>query len=299
MPNPPKVLLVTQGNRFLEKAIRASGDLELATATDLENGGVDYDIVVIDSLVPSTWPEVNTLMFRVTPEDWFGNVSVIEGPRIVNWQTTHPLMRFLTMDNVAIREAAFVSAVDWGVPIMDAPQSPLVVAGEIGLKNVVWVGFDPLDSTWPLRVSFPIFISNCMDWLNPVLGSSENLSIRAGAPFRMALAEQGETAKVIGPDGTEHPVEKDETSGQVVFGGTDQQGIYRLVSGTNETVFCANILDDAESNLKPAEEISFGKFGTVQAAAVKRADLEIWRWFLAVALAVLFFEWWFYHRRTA
>jgi hypothetical protein len=27
--------------------------------------------------------------------------------------------------------------------------------------------------------------------------------------------------------------------------------------------------------------------------------MEMWRWIVAIALAVLLFEWWFYHRRTA
>lgn len=299
MPQPAKVLLVTQGNRFLEKALRASGNVEVTKATDLISEGKDHDIVVVDSLVPSTWPAVNTLMFKVTPPDWFGQVGMVEGPRIVSWRNTHPLMRFMTMDNVAVREAAAVSDVQWGVPIVEAPQSPLIVAGEVYKKNVIWVAFDALDSTWPLRVSFPIFVSNAMDWLNPALSSSENLSIRAGAAFRLPLADQSEPAKVIMPDGSEQIVEKDEVSGQVVFGGAVDQGVYRLVSGTNETLFCANILDSAESRLMPVEEIQFGKYGTLEASTNARADLEIWRWFLAFAFAVLMFEWWFYHRRTA
>ena len=32
---------------------------------------------------------------------------------------------------------------------------------------------------------------------------------------------------------------------------------------------------------------------------VKRANVELWRWIAAAALAFLLFEWWFYHKRTA
>jgi len=32
---------------------------------------------------------------------------------------------------------------------------------------------------------------------------------------------------------------------------------------------------------------------------MRRANLEIWRWIAAFGLAVLLFEWWYYHRRTA
>jgi len=36
----------------------------------------------------------------------------------------------------------------------------------------------------------------------------------------------------------------------------------------------------------------------VGATEVKQASVEIWRWIAAAALAVLMFEWWYYHRRT-
>ena len=42
-----------------------------------------------------------------------------------------------------------------------------------------------------------------------------------------------------------------------------------------------------------------GRYGTATATSMRSANLEIWRWFAAVAFAVLLFEWWFYHRRTA
>jgi len=37
-----------------------------------------------------------------------------------------------------------------------------MVAGELEQRRVVWIGFDTLQSTWPLRISFPIFIA--MPW---------------------------------------------------------------------------------------------------------------------------------------
>jgi hypothetical protein len=63
-------------------------------------------------------------------------------------------------------------------------------------------------------------------------------------------------------------------------------------------VFAANVLDSMESNTQPRESLDFGRFGEVEATAVRKANLELWRWIAAAALAVLLFEWWFYHRRT-
>ena len=78
-----------------------------------------------------------------------------------------------------------------------------------------------------------------------------------------------------------------------------KQGIYRLKAGTNEVAFCVNLLDAAESDTTPKAELQFGKYAKVASTTVRRANLEIWRWIAAAALAVLMFEWWYYHRRTA
>jgi hypothetical protein len=59
------------------------------------------------------------------------------------------------------------------------------------------VGFDPLESNWPLRVSFPIFIANAVDWLNPANAKNSQLLIKAGDPFRLALAEPVKKASEI------------------------------------------------------------------------------------------------------
>ena len=62
----------------------------------------------------------------------------------------------------------------------------------------------------------------------------------------------GGAKKTIAPGGRE-----------IVFGHTDRQGIYQLRAGTNDVAFCVNVLDAAESNTKPREELQLGKFDTV------------------------------------
>ena len=60
----------------------------------------------------------------------------------------------------------------------------------------------------------------------------------------------------------------------------------------------AALLDAAESNIKPRDELQLGKYTHVSATTLHRTNMELWRTIAAVALAVLLFEWWYYHRRT-
>jgi hypothetical protein len=218
---------------------------------------------------------------------------------IVDWKTTHPLMRFVNLDNVLISRSAMVRAPAWGERVVDAAQTPLVVAGELGRQRIVWLSFDVLESTWPLRVSFPIFVANAVDWLNPATIRASQRHVAAGAPFRFTLNEPITEAELALPDGTTEALVLDPEAPELAVGNTGRQGIYQVRWGTNRVDFAVNLLDSAETRNQPREALDLGRFGTVEAVTVRRASVEVWRWIALAALAVLMFEWWFYHRRTA
>jgi hypothetical protein len=297
LPKPVNVLLVTRGNRLLEKALRAVANVQLAVANDLTDAGAGFDFIVLDGVVPTAWPKGNVLAFRTVNTNWVESVTAVEAPVIVDWKSTHPLLRYAGFDNVQIVQSLTARAPTWAVSILEAPQAPLILAGDLGRQRIVWVGFDPLESNWPLRVSFPIFIANAVDWLNPANAKNSQLLIKAGDPFRLALAEPVKTAEVKLPDGSTKHLNV-EGANEIVFGDTAKQGIYHLRAGTNEVTFCADLLDSAESNIRPRDELKFGEYTKVEATTVQRTNMELWRTLAAIGLAVLLFEWWWYHRRT-
>jgi len=299
LPQPVKVLLVSRNTGYLDKALRAVPNVNLATSADLTETGEAYDLVVLDDVVPSTWPTVNTLAVRSAPTNWVQVTGRVEAPAIVDWKTSHPLLRFVSFDEVQIAEALTSRTPTWAVPLVDAPNTPLILAGEFGRQRIVWIGFDTLQSTWPLRISFPIFIANAVDWLNPAAAKATQFQVRAGDPLRLALTRPLTNAVVRLPDGSPREVRLDPGAKELVFGDTDRQGVYRVQTEAGESAFCVNLLDGAETDTTPKSELRFGKYARAQATTVKQASLEIWRRIAALGLLVLLFEWWFYHRRTA
>lgn len=299
MPQPVKVLLVSRGNRFLEKALRGPPNVQLSVAPALTDAASGFDVVVLDDVYPAVWPTVNTLAIHTANTNWFSGWTALQGPPIVDWKNTHPLLRFVNFDNVLIKETLQVKAPPWGVSLVESPQTPLLIAGERDRQRIVWVGFDTLQSTWPLRVSFPIFIANAVDWLNPANVNSSQLLVRAGEPFRMGLPSSLKTAQVIRPDGSTESLTLDGNAKEILYGDTYKQGVYRIRAGTNNITFAVNLMDSLESNISPREELPLGKYSKVTASSLKRANRELWRWLAGIGLAVLLFEWWFYHRRTA
>ncbi len=299
VPHPAKVLLVSRGNRFLEKALRGTPKTDLTIVPVLADTAPNYDVVVLDDVAPATWPAANTLAFHLVNTNLFPSWEPVKAPPVVDWKGGHPLLRFVNFDNVQVGETLGVKAPPWGVALVESPQTPLLVAGELHRQRVIWVGFDLLQSTWPLRISFPIFIANAIDWLNPSAARNAELMVRAGEPFRFPLEQSAGAAEVTLPDGARKNIAIEPGARELIFGDTQRQGTYRLKAGTNEVTFCVNLLDAAESNLTPREELPFGKYSKVAATTVKRANMELWRWIAAAALAFLLFEWWYYHKRTA
>lgn len=299
LPQPVRVLLAGSGNRFLEKALGAVPNVELNLTGDLRLAGSDFDVVVVDNLAPLEWPEANILAINTWQTNWFDGISRLEQPPIVDWKNTHPLLRFVGFENVFINESLVVKPPPWGLPLVESPQSPLIVAGELNAQRIVWVGFDTLQSTWPLRVSFPIFISNAIDWLNPATSRAELLSVQAGKPFRFRLDEAVNEARVTLPDGTERALVINTNTTEVLFGDTGRRGLYRLQAGGGEIAFTVNLLDGGETDIMPRDELPFGQQGRTVATTEQQANLEVWRWIALAGLAMLMFEWWFYHKRTA
>jgi Ca-activated chloride channel family protein len=298
LPHPIKVLLVTRGNRLLERAFRAAPNVQLSVVNDLNDGAASYDFVALDDVIPTVWPKGNILAIHVANTNWFDKITELDAPSIVDWRTTHPVLHYVGFDNVQVVKSAAVKTPAWAVPLVYSPQADLIVTGDLGRQRILWVGFDTLESNWPLRISFPIFIANAVDWLNPANAKSSQLLVRAGDAFRLALSEPAASAQVTLPDGTSRQLKLDPAANELVFGETYHQGVYHLRLGTNDTIFCVDLLDSAESNIKPRDELTLGKYSTVAATTLHRANMELWRSIAAIALLVLLFEWWYYHRRT-
>lgn len=297
LPKPVKVVLVTRGNQLLEKSLRAIPNVQLTVATDLAVADATLGFVVLDGVAPTTWPEGNVLAFQVANTNWIAAARLVEAPVIVDWKATHPLLRYVGFDNVQIVRSLVARESPWAAPILEAPQGPLILAGELGRQRLVWAGFDPLESNWPLRVSFPIFMANAVDWLDPANAKISQLLVKTGDSFRLALAEPVTRAEVKFPDGKTTALNLEGANG-LVFGDTARQGVYQVRMGTNEVTFCANLLDAAESDIHPREELKFGEYVRVAATTAQRTNREFWRTLAAFGLVVLLFEWWWYHRRT-
>src|SRR5262249_15111511 len=129
-------------------------------------------------------------------------LGTMEQPVILDWDRAHPIMRFVDLSKVGVEEALRVRPLAAGRTLLESVGGPLIYLVEEPQRKAVFIGFDLFKTALPLRVAFPLILSNSLRWLQPVGLEGADLMVTAGAPFVLPVEHGIEAATVRHPDGT-------------------------------------------------------------------------------------------------
>jgi uncharacterized membrane protein len=297
-PRKLKVLLVSEGNLFLEKALRTDPQVVLETKAPGEYpGGMGgYDVVVVDSVSPPKVGAGRFVFVNAVPGDvLIEPLGTVEQPTIIDWDRSHPIMRFVELSKMGVEEALRVRPLAPGRTLIETVSGPLMYLLEEPRRKAVFIGFDLFKTDLPLRVAFPLILSNSLRWLHPVGLEGADLMVKAGSPFLLPLEHGLERAIIRDPEGGTHEVSI--TRGVLSYAQTDRVGLYTLITDRGEVPFAINLLDAARSNIRP-QPLPVGP-GPLPPGAVERFTYqqELWRPLLLLALLTLLLEGALYWRR--
>jgi hypothetical protein len=297
-----------------------------------------YDLIIFDQCVPTQMPNCNTLFIgRVPPTSGpaaaaapksaktegkkgdaadaaalTGNWTAGEKqniPIVIDVDQVHPLTQLVQMGNVKIVSGTPVQGPPGTVTLIDGDQGALYAVGPrggyedavlaFGIYNFTAEGDREVNTDWPIRRSFPVFVMNAVKYLGGVRGSLAAPNIQPGTPAVLRTATPVQSVVVNSPRGDRFQVPR-ETQNTYIFGSTDELGVYDVREGSGQKVnqqFAVNLFDSRESDLTPkAVEIGYEK---VEAQEGKQAARkELWKWLLLGAIGVLIFEWYVYNRRV-
>ena len=299
LPPPRKiaVLLVSPGNLFLEKVLRTDPQVavEVRTPEQYQGGMDEADVVVLDSVTPPRiGPGRFVLVNTVPPDVPLEVLGRIEQPTIMDWDRNHPVMRHVEFAKVAIEDAMRLRPLAAGRPLVEAVGGPLIYALEEPDRKALVVGFDLFRTDFPLRVAFPLILSNGLRWLHPAGLDQSSLQLATGQPILLPVPHGVDTVKVTTPGG--RVVRAHVTRGVVSFTETDEVGIYTLGMAHGELKVAVNLTDADESNLAPRPLPAAAGAGA--AAAVPMAiQRELWPLLVALAALLLVVEGLLYWRR--
>src|SRR5262249_4237442 len=157
------------------------------------------------------------------------------------WDKKTPVLRFLAMGDIQVAHGFTLKPAAGDHVLGASDYGPILVSGVRGGHRLVALGFDPRDSDLVLRVAWPLFILNTINYFVEE-DTSYLSSFRTGDVWRVPVPSSAETATLIDPSGAHLSLPVKE--GRAVYLG-EQAGFYKLSAGTGgdamSSEFAANL----------------------------------------------------------
>ncbi len=292
-----RVLLVTDGDLYLERALNLDPHVKVSTISPSGyTGQSGFDVVVFENVGPKAPPAGNHLYINCAgPTAPVTIRRKITEASILDWDRVHPAMRYVKLSQLRLPEALSAELKPWGTQLAEHESGVAVAVGEHEGFKSAYVGFPLLRTEFPLRVAFPIFFNNMAQWLAARPGRTEGLQLRTGQTASLEVRPGISEITVTSPSGQKQIVRPD---GRIAYAaGTEERGIYTAEGRNYRAQFAVNLLSRDESATQPQDRIQFGNRPVLAGTGSARTHQELWRWLLLLGLAVLGIEWWVYHRR--
>ena len=294
--DPPKhsVLLVTAENGFLQRALALRPGVEVTTVKPADYKPGRYDLYVFDSfLPPGKLPEPALI---VNPPPGQGPVPVgapLDPGAVLPGNARDPLLRDVSLKDVHIQSAAALKQVPAGWrSVVGAAADPLLLVRDEEPRAAV-LTFDLHHSDLPLRAAFPILTQNLLSFLLP--GGFENQVFAPGQAVTLAPEPDVRAIEVTAPDG--HKARLTPPAGP--FTDTLQTGVYTVrqepAKGVRLSRFVVQLQDPSMSRIAPGAA-PLTQEGDRPRGLLPRGTLELWPWFVGLALLLLGAEWVVYLR---
>jgi hypothetical protein len=251
-----KVVLITAGNRFLEKVFEAIPlvDLEIVRVPREDAGpaGGTTDPGAAPAVPANATGSTVTVFHRKFPDVLpAGHVLVIEpdrsgplwklgellhDPVVAKLDKESPLMLHVRLDNVVMPEARKLAlAGPARVLAESAARDPLYAVVEQSLSEgqgkAVVLSVDLDKSDLPLQTAFPIMMANLLNWFGGTKGElTEAIPAGAAAPVEVPSARNGPVACFLrAPDGREQLLAAPEGLSRLTAGPLDRCGVWTIV----------------------------------------------------------------------
>jgi Ca-activated chloride channel homolog len=205
--------------------------------------------------------------------------------RVTGWNAQHPVSRWVRTRDISVRNPATLQLQRGDTVLAYAegdPPAPLIVAREQDGHRVLVVGFNPHDSNIPLESAFPLLMAGSIEWM------TRSVDDVADSRSTGEIDWPTSVLKITGPSGKEVPFAREDSGAHFLALET---GIYRVTAPGSETSIAVN------PPALPSERVQLTAEETADADAepLLPAAFGLWRWFVVLAIAALWAEWWLYY----
>ncbi len=306
-PRKIRVLLVTSGDVFLEKALELRPDVTLTTEAPAgwrqsQASSPDVDLFVFDGFVPPQLPSRSPFLLVGPPPDrqLGSGRPIVPGP-LLPAEANDPLLYDVDLSNVDVAASADLQNSTFGTAVISSPGGPVLIVRDAAPSEppAAVLGVYLHDSDLVLRSAFPILVNHLSEFLAP--DAVPALSQQPGSPVTLAPGPGAREVRVTRPDGSTEVIAAGRASlaasgGTLLFTGTDEVGLYTVtvVTGLDrEHSYIA--VNPPGVPIAPQQQLDVT--GTTAKAPTSASLYQgLWTAAAVAALVVLALEWLVYHR---
>jgi len=290
------VLLVSKGNYFIEKLLNSYPNIMVNTLREIDPSFwneqvLRHDIVIVDRMDFPSIHRGNFLLIDAYSSSFpVKREGSIDFPEILDWDIRHPIMRDVDAGELFIEQSSKIKTDIPLEPVMESSQTGLIYAFESDGIRAITMGFDITRSDLPIKIAYPVLMSNIINWLNPHKLAFSSMHTRSGDPINLYLQPQTELLSVRGPRQDWEKI-KVETN-PFAYTHTKMVGIYTYIENKKRKYFTVNLLDEIESDIRTPKSDSYAEAVNIEPKSEEVAiGRSLWGVFIILALTVLVLEW--------
>ncbi|KUO69598.1 MAG: hypothetical protein APF77_08900 [Clostridia bacterium BRH_c25] len=289
-----KVLLISTGNVFIEKALSNIKGLELYKTNPEEDVEAGYDLYIFDSAVPEVLPKSGSVLLINPPPD---NGIIEVGAELqggIADIAVHPITRYMENADFTVSKLKSIEVPFWSEVLINVDRNAAALYGEYKGRKTAVLGFDLHNSDFALTTEYPIFVYNLAAYLMGI-NSEGRTSYVCGDSIELNPDPEVSEVTVENPEGEIFRPEL--TYPMLPFDKTGQFGIYELtqkLGGTEKiSSFAVNFPVESESMnnrwLVPEDQ-------KAAAAVAALGGTRMQEWLIGLLLLVTAVEWVVYIR---
>ena len=225
--NPPQksnVIIVSENMTYLRYAC---GTEAIGKKANVEFRGADYlngkeyqqraqagfyDLAIFDSLIPKTMPQCNTMIWNeVPPGDTWKRSETHSPTPVFDFDGSHPVMAAVKLGALTIINSRDLEGPPGSLSLIESQSGSIAMLGpREGYLDLV-MGFSIVEtgedgetnvnSDWPKKLSFPIFMQNVIESLSGISLFSTGSSAQPGDLLTIRTSVPFEKIKVRSPSG--------------------------------------------------------------------------------------------------
>jgi Ca-activated chloride channel homolog len=275
-----RVLLVTDGQRYLESAIALDPRLDLVQQKPAEyRSAAGFDLAIFDRFVPPAAPGIPALWIAPGEGGPLRVTGTLERPFFDEIDADQPLLKGLALRDVNIRRAQRVELAPEDRVLARSKQGALIVQGARSGQPFLALTFDVRESDLVLRTAWPVLVSRSLQQLTAAGDASFEPGLNAGETQRVAVRE-ATTAAFDDPAGSQTILEVRD--GEVAV-TPRQPGFYALSTPERTLPVAVNAHANGSADVRPKTFAS----RPARVSLVRATPPRERPWFLLLALAAV------------